>query len=258
MSTKVNLKIRGLVACFLDADEAQWNIVFLGDDVHPVNFTYKNSHGDPTTTPLRKKWSDLKAVFEPDSFIDALDRKGEGFNTIFNMAGGYAHGADKLRIHRRKKTTDLVWLKVPHASLKGGLLTDREYYVQEFNYPGSPAEVIPKIAKELNLSFSFEGSLKLKVSDPADTSYNPSFSVQTGAGDIELEFDNDCDKHCTHNDFVELYELLMEHPDDRKFVAGQLKPRRYTDWGSPPVEEADAKSAEYGNCDPVVIEPPPG
>lgn len=254
MPTKVNIKIKGLAACFLRDDD--WNIVFIGDDVHPVDFTYPDGKGGRITTSLRKKGSDLTAAFETDTFISLRDRKGPDFNSIFNMAGGYAHGPDTLNVERRKKATDLVWLKVPEAVLDTHSLTAREYFVQELKYPGAPVQIIPRIANVLSLTASVEGLRRLKVDDPMNTSYDPPLPLPSSAA-IDLEFNNDCGANCTHNDFVDLYEFVKEKIGDRQFVAGQLKVRKYLDWKK--VDEGQTTpSPDYGNCDPVVIEPPPG
>lgn len=255
MPIKVNVKIKGLVVCFLRNDE--WNIVFLGDDVHPIDFKYPDGNGSTITKSLLKKGSDLNAVFEAGGFDSSTGPKGADFGAIFNMAGSYAHGPNTLIVKRRKKTTDVLWLKVPGASLNMHTLTDREYYVQELHYPGSPVEIIPAIARVLSLTFCVDGPLRLKISDPNDSSYDPPFPLPTDAGDIDLEFDNDCDDRCTHNDFIDLYELVMDKAGDRKFAAGQVRVRQHTDWKSLPAGKAMA-SPDYGNCDPVVVEPPPG
>src|SRR5687767_2566843 len=129
MPTQVTILVRGLAVCF-HRDEV-WNVVFVCDEVHPLDLEYSDFAG-PKKAALREAGRDLDANLAAKGFTSAGGTYGQDFDRIFNFAEEYAHGRDaKLVVKRRKRTTDLVWLKVPAATLGASDFTTREYYVQE-------------------------------------------------------------------------------------------------------------------------------
>jgi len=249
MPTAVMILVRGLAVCF-HRDEV-WNVVFVCDDVHPLDVQYTDSSG-PKKVTLHEAGRDLDANLAGEGFTSVGGPFGQDFDRIFNFAAEYAHGAGaKLVIKRRRRITDLVWLKVPGANLSASDFTTREYYVQEMlSYRGSPVEIIPRVATELAVKFEVNDELRIDLIDPADANYAKSIKPVASGGSITIEFNNDCGSRCTHNDFLDLYELLFEDPGDRQFAAGQVK--------QPSSAEVTLYSADQGNCDPTTVEPPPG
>lgn len=259
MPTRIEIHIVGLAVCFFK-DEF-WNIVFICDNVHPLEFTYPNGGGTASSS-LHESNRDLEVSFTSDEFIRIGEPYGDNFWRLFNMAGPYAHGASKLEILRRKKITDLVWMKVPAASFDVWRITDNNYFVQEQDYPGAPVEIIGQVGKEVVLEFDVKDNFTMLITDPNDSSYSRRYSFANGSGKVALAFDNDCYSNCTHNDFLDLYEFVIDGDEgsERKFAAGQVKSglvnARRLD--SNPRMDARPMSPQYGNCDPVGIEPPPG
>lgn len=256
MSTTVTIRVKGLAACYFR--EPFWNIVFVSDNLHPLDFTFPKGGGSGNER-LREDHRDLRIDFQSDTFGSAPNPYESDAGRLFNLAADYAHGPDKLKILRRRIQADLVCMRVPTAVIGVSQTTDRHYYVQEQLFPGAPVEIIDPVAKDIVLTFSMEDKVTMAISDPKDSTYQRKFEFDSSLGNVDLDFDNDCHNKCSHNDFMDLYEIVIDGDEtrERRFAAGQIK-------GS--IPNASPKvlpplggimSAEQGNCDPVKIVPPP-
>ncbi len=256
MSIMITIRVRGLAACFFR--DPFWNIVFVCDDVHPLDFTYPSGSG-LGNAPLREVGRDLEIVFHNEQISLAPNPYTADSGRLFNLAAAYAHGPGRLRIERRRKLTDLVWMKVPTSVYGVSQTTDGYYYVQEQTFPGAPVEIIDPVANEVVLTLSVEGNIRMTLSDPKDASYTREFDFDLSDGEIDLEFDNDCHNKCTHNDFLDLYEFVIDgdRNSERQFAAGQVKGSVPNSSPSFLPRRGGIMSPEQGNCDPVKIEPPP-
>lgn len=259
MPTRVEIHIVGLALCFFKNEV--WNVVFVCDNVHPLEFTYPRGTGTASSS-LREANRDLDINFSADEFTRIDEPFGDNFWRLFNMAAPYAHGSGKLRIERRRNLTDLVWMRVPAATFDVIRTTDNNYFVQEQRYAGAPVEIIGQVGKEAVLVFEMRERLAMNITDPDDGAYSRRYEFENGSGVIRLSFDNDCYANCTHNDFLDLYELVIDGSagSERKFAAGQVKSTLI----NARRDESNSQtgfsimSPQYGNCDPVGIEPPPG
>lgn len=256
MSTIITIRVLGLAACFYR--QPYWNVVFVCDNVHPLDFMYPEGSGVGSAS-LHETGRDLEIAFHSPSVGPAPNPYENESGRLFNMAADYAHGPNTLRIERRRKITDLAWMKVPTSVFGVSRTTDRQYYVQEQNFPGAPVKIIDPVAKDVVLTFGIEDNLTMAVTDPKDPSYNREFKFDASGGNIDLDFDNDCHNKCTHNDFLDLYEFVIDGDEnqERQFAAGQVE-------GDIPNAQPNGlkllggvMSPEQGNCDPSGIMPAP-
>lgn len=245
MPTRLKITIEGL--CVSYYEQGQWTVVFLCDEKHPLKFTHPA--GGFENVRLYVPGRDVVARFTAAGLAAVGQPKGDDFTAIFNLAADYAHGPDKLVRRRRSQGTSLVTLIVPDSTLSSVKRTDQPYFVQEVkDRPGTPVELIGTVADKVLLEVGADEPVSLGIYDQG--SQLEQFDLKASAGSIDLELNNDCDGGCDYNDFIHIYEAFMDKEDDKMFVAGQIKPKRQG--------TKSLMSADQGNCDPTVIEPPPG
>ena len=254
--TTLTIRVRGLAICYLR--DAAWKVIFVCDNVHPLTLTYPVGSGTASVS-LREQGRDLDLELRSQNLGPAKNPYAANIDRLFNMAAGHAHGRDKLKLMRRRKITDLAIMTVPVSLAGVSQTTDGYYFVQEQSHPGMPVKIIDPVAKEVVFTVGIADKVTLSVTDPKDPKYTKSFEIEGGGSDIELDLDNDCDNKCTHNDFLDLYEVVIDGSEskERKFAAGKVigdipnaMPRVIKPLGG-------TMSAEQGNCDPVQIDPPP-
>lgn len=272
----VNILIGGLAVCY--NKDNFWNVVFICDKDHPVNFKQDGTGDDPERLHQDKMDADIS--FDLGGSSISAPQKGGNFGSIFNMAADYAHKKNNLRLSQISRKTNALAMRVPSAELGTHLLTDRDYWVQDIGEGttvGNPVELIGRVAHilvaKLEIDRKMTMSVKYKANEgaaaplaaPIPPPFEKTFEFVDNK-EITLVFDNDC-QGCIRNDFVDLYDWV-KHVDkgkEKKFVAGKVKDELLN--GQRRVhpnkseETSSAKkilSALHGNCDPVVIEPPPG
>jgi hypothetical protein len=133
-------------------------------------------------------------------------------------------------------------MMIPAGILDREKLTDMNYYVEEVVADAVRRPLRRKVAASVRITMKLNsGGASMVVMDGEGTTAFPfPFADRTT---LNLTFDNDCGEECkTLNDFSLYYDWLKDtdYPN-RRFTAGkdtQLKGRQ-------------------GNCDPVVVEPPP-
>lgn len=267
MPTRIEIYVGGLAACYYSEDEGVWNVVFVCDDLHPLKLSYPTASGT-SYAYLREDNRDLEIRIDGGPFTHNDRPRGREFSWIFNMAAPYAHGQEELVIERRKDITDLVAMKVPAATLDTWELTPNNYFVQELvGYPGPPVEIISRVAHVMVLDLETAKDLILRVVDPKDPTFEKRFTFGASSDPIVLQFDNNCHQGCDHNDFLDLYEFVVDYippgtsdpRTERQFAAGQISSPRSGILRASSGSRAGVlnKSPQYGNCDPVVIDPPP-
>ncbi len=250
MSMTVEIHIKGLALCY--ARDDVWNVVFICDDVHTLDFTEVDSGN--TSVPLHKTGKDRNVSFNIGSSPISNPVKGANFDSIFNLRADYAHDKTELKMNRTGNT-DIVWLKIPSATLDTAELTPRKYFVQEAKL-GFPVRIIDQIAHDIKATFEItDGSnLGVSINDQEET-IEMSFKYQDGKT-LKLEFDNDCGDNCRENDFIYVYDVI-EAVDGKKYVAGQIKNTNVVFSDANGKNKNVILSAETGNCDPIGIDPPP-
>ncbi len=303
----VTIRITGLALVFLREEVLGagpiWNIAFLCDANHTLNLTVNDIQR-----------SDWRAV-GPDIFLDVehsdtatnCDRT-RGFGRMLNISSDvYGHGANtadprwsNLRILNRdtiSKTTQLVWMRLPHAELD----TDNEDDVKVLRthpHHGVPKRVADR-AKEVILKFKIDADFHLishHYSSGAELKRETIKISEESHGKINLGLNNACmaDRAgCQRNDFVDLYEFVRHVDEDGnqcQFISwaedaetevyvAPLTPKASirhayllangwvslgTKNGDEEMQRKDFKDqrdenilSPYGNCDPVSSDPPP-
>lgn len=253
MTMRIQIEIQGLAACYRQG--SFWQIVFICDDWHPVNFSH--THNKTTVTSnkkLRRKGRDRTAVFDFNNAAAPLSPFGFGFERILNMAGQHLHGVDavkKAKVKRKRSgSSELIFMLIPDTALSTLKETDRPYYVEEEN-DHSTFKEIGKIASIVGAEITLEnGTGGVMMFHDGDDEIE--FPYRDG-DEYVLTFDNDCGMNCSpgKNDFTMFYDWLKDRGNENKrFIAGK------TDGGQSTLD--GLMSGQQGNCDPVVVDPPPG
>lgn len=275
MAMKMVVFIRGLALSYIKDDF--WNIVFVCDDVHPLKFTHLGSGTPPVALHQAGKNQNIR--IDIGRTPRTAPRKGGNFGSIFNMAADYAHKRDKLvETTPSAGRTNAAVMQIPNAELDSYMLTDRDYFVQLYESSrrpvvGDPVEIIGRVSHIITAVFDVTDAVEIVVTDKESSAVTERFSFPYADGTIVfLDFDNDCYDKCEWNDFVDLYEWV-EDVDGKKFVAGQIKSQlinglrqvfppkptnQNVEWGEGIGIQGVILNALQGNCDPAVVDPPPG
>lgn len=263
MPMNVEILIKGLAACYREGNF--WKVVFICDGIHPVNFLVNGvSHAQ---SPIQRDFNDRNISFMgvPDSPLST----GPAFNSIFNMAANtYAHGRGKLKL-ARNGNTKVISMLIPSASLDTYCLTQRKYFVQE-DRRGAPVQIIDRVAGVISAKFEVTATsgLTMIIKEKGVNDIPILFPFVDGTP-LTLTFDNDCGEFCHENDFYLYYDLVKDK-SKKKLMAGQVLNSHMirfsstakignlvTDTTIPIFDDGSDPSPDLGNCDPVVIEPPP-
>lgn len=255
---KIEISIRGLSLCY--RNEGFWNVVFVCDDVHPLNFKSNIAPVPPIPLELHKAGSDRDIFFGIGSSPVTSLEEGNAFKSIFNLAAEYAHGPGQLQVVRAQPSRDVVWMRIPSAALSAVESSENLYFVQEFKL-GAPVLIIDRVARRICAAFELTDTdgLVMSITDKGK-SFDHRFPFDDSQT-LTLEFNNDCGEKCWENDFYHLYDWVRAK-DGKQFVAGQIKNKEMLELRNPQklenfVEKRLLVSPEFGNCDPTVIEPPP-
>lgn len=236
---KIKILINGDAICYLK--DNFWNIVFISDENHRVVFLHDAKV--PQLLALRKVGKDrFITLFADDPTLPAPTR-GADFSKILNMAADI-HGNGKLKIGRSYEPgREIISMMIPTGVLDANTLTDEEYYIEQIS---------PVHNKKQHLGRQAASSIKLEMTLNSGRGLSMLIQDSEGAStlsfpfgeDLNLTFNNHCSGGCsTFNDFILYYDWLKDADDvNRKFVAGQ---------------SINTFSPLHGNCDPVVVEPPP-
>ena len=260
MPMTVEILIKGLAVCFREGNF--WRVVFICDGLHPVNFLHNEA--PHAQSPLQRNFTDRDISFEGASV--SSPSPGPAFNNIFNMAADYAHKPGNLKL-LRTGMTKFISMLIPSASLDTKCLTKRKYFVQEDRY-GAPVLIIDRVARIISAKFEVPGpaGLTMIIKEAGVPDIRVPFPFQNGTT-LTLTFDNDCGILCHENDFYLYYDLVKDK-GWKKYVAGEIINSdllHFTDTAKIENLVTDttipicnlARSADLGNCDPVMIEPPP-
>jgi hypothetical protein len=256
MAMIIKIEIQGLALCYRQG--SYWQVVFICDNWHPVNFTHTREREGARTVitsrkPLRTNGRDRHIIFDADGAAAPASPFGGGFSKILNIAGPHLHGTDangKANVNRKRNgEREMIFMLIPAAALDTLLMTPETYYVAE-DVPSPSKREIGQIAKiigaEITLNEGAGGAMILN-----DGTDSANFPYQDG--DIHtLNFDNDCGSNCGEidNDFRLFYDWIEDVDGKKRFIAGKVSPD--------PTAIEGTFSSDQGNCDPGSIDPPPG
>jgi hypothetical protein len=121
-----------------------------------------------------------------------------------------------------------------------------------------PVFDIGPISTLITISFEVTKALTMQVKDQTGTATPKTFQIPYSDGTaVTLGFDNDCGTGCTHNDSLDLYEIFSDKDGRTQFATGRINQGYMTGLTSP-HSSLDLLSSTYGNCDPFMLDPPPG
>lgn len=256
----IELKISGLAIFYRTG--SFWQVVFICDSTHPANFRHG---GSLRWTPLHKLGKDrVISIYADNPIAPRVPPQGVDFTSILNMAEPRMHGNGRLKV-RRTTTKDIISMLIPAAELDSDTLTDKDYYILDQSN-GSLTDIGP-VAKTVKATVRLNAGagFTMLVTDGDGTSnlVTVPFADRTT---YVLEINNDCGDFCKNeNDFLFYYEWLNDDTG-RKFLAGKItralsqKLENFfkTEERATALTQRSMLMPENGNCDPTVVEPPPG
>ena len=247
MAITFKIFVGGLAALYRNQANNAWNVTFLTEsvvqpDMHKLNFSWKKDgeFSEPVSlagkTSINLEYSDPNI---PTSF------KGRRYKKIFNFCAIYAH-RDGVYINNSPsgdwRQTHMV---IPYSILHHEIPTNKEYGIRKATDPVEKVYPIGTVANVVGLELTLRtGDLVMKVPDMEDLLFNEDGASYT------LVFNNDCERCVTDDgdDFTVYYELVLDKLiPTLKFIAGRIEEDKLGIFAVIPD----------GNCDPVVIDPPP-
>lgn len=258
MVMTIELRISGLVAFYRSKRKQFWNAVFICDADHPVNFRNKSK---ADWAPLHIKGRDRFISIIADRANEPDSLQGKDFKKILNMTRKEMHGVGNLSVER-SGATDIISMIIPAAKLGMSEQTPFKYYVinnttHEYSNVGTVGRVATATIK-----LSKGKGFTMFVQDGAGAVELAHFPFKDGATRV-LEFNNDCGiAGKAENDFVRYYDWLKDK-NGTTCWAGRIddvlaRAEENRDTQTKSLKElVGILSSENGNCDIVVIEPPP-
>lgn len=274
-ATTLELTIKGLALCFYKG--GFWNVIFVSDDDHPAKYSYVDSaggtHAQKFCVSVNGVYVDVDLNFESAGILPRVgDPYGTNADTLVNLSADYAHGShhsdpddltspliSNLEVWRTNVPyRGMSWMKVPQAVLKVDKVCPGDYYIQEQDYPGSRVELIGKVGLESIISFKFDQAITFEQYNHDTSATKTLETFQAAGGTVKLTFDNDCKGNCTHNDFLDLYDVVRDFDDHRRqYAGGQIKERHFNAGRSVRVFPQSGFFSESGNCENAGSIPPP-
>jgi hypothetical protein len=256
MTMKVRFEFKGSVFCH--RRDGFWNFDFVGDDHHLAQYVVEKKSGG-TTGETAKGWLMQDGRIRTGRFSPAVAASGSGQETrpveLLNMSRPEMHGADASGSNlllRIKTGISLVRLAVPLFRLDALETTSRDYYIMRDPDTTDPfpstdgAENIGPVASRVGGEVEVSADAAIRFDDGGTIP----FAYERGA-EYVIKFDNDCRNRGSSHDFRLYYTILEDkRGSGYRFLAGKYGPVN--------AAEKALFSSEFGNCDPVGSEPPPG
>jgi len=239
MTTKVHIHITGLAVCYLAGKD--WKVDFLCDDNHQLFFSHD---GDSSSSIPLGKSEKIEILAEKP--VNSISDKGRNFKEIFNMVADAHPGGidlvDSTPSPRRK-----VSMTIQCANLYSHTPTNKIYGIKRADRPDDPFKPLRIVSKVVGAVIELQtgGQIVLRI----DGNDHRLPVKDSGI----LSFDNDCRP---------LSSPACDKGNDSLLFYNLVKGRE-----NPPVQyiftRIDEPSPDFfilhpdGNCDPVVIDPPP-
>lgn len=247
MPTTIKILIGGLAVLFKEANH--WRVIFLCDQKHKLKFYYfKDGEDSSKSKTLRKKGREISIRIEPPR-PGGSRPTDENHQDIFNMVGLYAHrDGVKLKKPDEMKKMERVDMIIPYTNPYTEVPSDLEYEIKIHGSSARPTPM-PKVAEIVGAKIVLNKGEKLIIA--GNDSRFPTLPEFPDGGDVTytLRFDNDCGNDCDEDDDFGLYYDLMF---DAKNPALEFRAGRKGSLDNKKLLMPD------GNCDPIIIDPPPG
>ena len=257
MTLAVTLDIAGDAIIY--EKDSVWNVVFITDEDHTIK-VYSNGSTKPDIE-LADMNRPLAMYLNPVRPVSLNRGRGKGFASILNLNDSDLHGLDangrsNLNIKPNPSNgRQYVHVRVPVGTLGGEAMVP-DYWIAE--HPNGSANAHGhEVAKIARLTFQLNDGGKIAIHLKDENGPVLKSWVESKAGDIHLLFDNDCHSSGNRSDFLNYYDWVTDKSvfplGNKRFIAGKLH-SSFTKGTSlePKMMGRD------GNCDPVVVDPPPG
>jgi|GEM_PF-4752471 len=262
MVLNVEIHVKGSVALY--CKDRVWHLLFVTDPCHDVSFIDGVHHTKPVSLGILE--SERSAKFTTGTEPSARGFEGAALGSFLNMHGDGLHELRpgqkaRLGVHRnRKDGHGLLHMTVPFGVIMVTKETAKEYFTQQTTAP-SRKPFGRKVASQFVISYNVTDPKGMTLTlDPAAAGSPLVYPIDLGR--VVINIDNECNDVRKYNDFIHHYEWLRDStltPDGKliRFIAGQEGAVDF------PMPDEDYKatlgvlSPIFGDCDPVVIEPPP-
>ncbi len=257
MTLAVTLDIAGDAIIY--EKDLVWNIVFITDADHTIK-VYRNGSTIPAIE-LADRTRPLTMYLKPVNPATMARGRGKGFASILNLNDSDLHGLDakgQSNLNAKPNSSNgrhYVHLRVPVGTLGGEDMVP-DYWIAE--YPDGAATAHGhEVAKVARLTFQLNDGGKVAILAKDENGPELISWGESTSGDIHLLFDNDCHLPGNRSDFLNYYDWVTDKsvfpPGSRQFTAGKL----HSSFAKGAPLESKMMGRD-GNCDPVVVDPPPG
>lgn len=284
MAMKVSIGFTGSAIVYFKL--GVWNIVMVSDHCHKVKFAHPLTGGvyqdfahtgNPRTVTFRAPGATQATGWgagEPDKFLNMSDsRMHDKFSaTESNLVKRVVPRNGRQYVH----------LKIPFGTVKGGSGFGTPYYYERVG-TGAKIPLGKSVTTGFGLKFDVPDGVDLTLAIDDVTHPNP-IVFQSGPAAIALDFNNYCDECSTDNDFINHYDWVCDRRSLPPAVPIQWVAGEFDDVCTLKVEPTKENIERFelelkelhtmranekfswdmalegpaGDCDPVIIEPPPG
>jgi hypothetical protein len=248
MLMKVRINVKGSAIVYLDRQA--WRILFVTDDCHTLSFCdpiYGPEDLAPSKHTRRGISFSATGASISRKLSDSTRRKFLNLSHS-DLHGKKSAGRSNLCLHNKMNPDHgYVHMTVPYGKLQVQRYTSKSYYVQQVSPQlGVQKNLKFKPAAEFYIEFEATG-LTMNIRESL-AGYPRSYNE---TGTLVLDFDNYCYKDRHGNDFVHHYEWVCDPPATTNTAPKRFNSDRVSGSGQHGILNKD------GNCDPVLIEPPP-
>ncbi len=265
MPTEIRIQVDGAVILYIR--EGVWNLVFITEWCHPVEFH------DPINRPhrviLAGTTGNRLIRFSTDGDYPSAGRLNpEIVHEFVNLADPRLHGSGNLEVVSFRPPSrpvppryprNYVHMTIPYGELSILRHSSKSYCVRDIKSNCLQWEPSPAEAFEISFTLPDSSTLHMDVDEVGDSPLMPRRSYSQSTSDIILTIDNRCHKEMGYNDSEHVYDWVKDKRGDRRFEWGDCMyvcPDSVTDFIG--LGMSPAMFSRDGNCDPVIIEPPPG
>lgn len=276
MSTRVTILVQGSSIVYFQ--RGVWNVVFITDTCHQVKF---DSPGPGALSVLAKAGADRTIGFSVGAggFSTSVPPAAQVIDAFFNLSTGVLHGVRGATLSNldnivkpplERPGRQYIHMTIPSGTMTHKTVTAEPYLYrpvgETFNRPWGKG-----VAASFAITFTIEDprGLTMTIRDPI--SRDEILQFPPVDDQIVISFDNDCNDDKEENDFIHVYDWVRDITNPaKKFEAGkhlypfvaEANPRMVPASEREKVTVLEDGTVTFdglhGNCDPVIIEPPPG
>ena len=256
---KVLINVVGSAIVYYERGKSTWHVVFITDSCHDVQFFAPNAS---KSVPLAKPGIPPKITFTADGALPASRPDANIVEEFLNMSSFFMHGARSSELSNldvvpnSTQGRSYVHMSIPYGHLRVAEYCKDEYVVEDvISTIKIPLKRV--VASEFAITFDVPdpGALAMTIKDSDGTQTN----TYSAKPILRMRFDNFCSTKELENDFINYYDWLLDSRSTPtrqiRFLAGKEGAHEAE---SEKFDGPGEKKGVQGNCDPVIVEPPPG